>query len=104
MLAVGPNKLLLAASIGDHQEINKLITEEGLSPSHVYPRGVTALHEAAEAGHVEAVKLLIEKGVDINKQVCMQGQLEGETKGTPLTTHIFYHTHLYLWWDTALLQ
>ncbi len=71
MLAVSPNKLLLAASVGDHLEIQKLITQEGLSPSHVFPRGVTALHESAEIGHVEAVKLLIEKGADVNKQVCI---------------------------------
>ena len=69
MLAVGPNKLLLAASIGDTQLIQQLIEEEGLSPSHVYPHGVTALHEACEAAQVEAVKLFIEKGADVNKQV-----------------------------------
>ena len=69
MLAVGPNKLLLAASIGDTQLIQQLITEEGISPSHVFPLGVTALHEASEAGQVEAVRLFIEHGADVNKQV-----------------------------------
>lgn len=70
MLAVGPNKLLLAAGVGDSQEIQRLIDEEGLSPSHIYPRGITALHEACEATQVEAAKLLIENGADVNKQVC----------------------------------
>ena len=69
MLAVGPNKLLFAAGIGDCQEIQRLIDEEGLSPSHVYPRGVTALHESCEAIQVEAANLLIENGADVNKQV-----------------------------------
>lgn len=69
MLAVGPNKLLLAAGVGDCQEMQRLIDEEGLSPSHVYPRGMTALHEACEAMQVEAAKLLIENRADVNKQV-----------------------------------
>ena len=70
ILAVGPNKLLLAASVGDHQEMQRLIEGEGLSPCHVYPRGITALHESCEAGHTEATKLLIDNGADVNKQVC----------------------------------
>lgn len=69
MLAVGPNKLLLAASVGDHQEMQRLIEGEGLSLCHVYPRGVTALHEACEAGHTDAAKLLVDNGADVDKQV-----------------------------------
>ena len=70
MLAVGPNKLLVAVRAGDCQEMQRLIDEEGLTPSHVYPRGMTALHEACEATQVEAAKLLIENGAEVNKQVC----------------------------------
>jgi len=61
----------LAARIGDHQEVQRLIKEEGLSPSHVYPRGVTALHEVCEGGYTQAAKLLIDNGADVNKQVCL---------------------------------
>lgn len=71
MLAVGPNKLLLAASVGEHEEIRRLMEEEGLSPCHIFPRGVTALHEACEAGHVEVAKLLLDSGADVNKQVAI---------------------------------
>ena len=59
MLAVGPNKLLLAANIGDTQQIQQLIQEEGVSPSHVFPH----------SGQMEAVKLFIDSGADVNKQV-----------------------------------
>lgn len=71
LLAVGPNKLLLAASIGDTQLIRQLISEEGVSPSHVFPHGVTALHEACESGQLEAVRIFIDSGADVNKQVAM---------------------------------
>ena len=66
---MGPNKLLLAAITGNSEELQHLVAEEGLSPGHVFHHGVTALHEASEAGHVEVCKLLIDSGVDVNKQV-----------------------------------
>ena len=69
---MGPNRLLLAASMGDHEEIQQLVVKEGLSPSHVFLHGVTALHEASKAGHIEATKLLVEKGADVNKQVYIE--------------------------------
>ena len=68
LLAFGPNRLLLAASNGDHTTIRQLV-EDGVSPSHEFPRGITALHEACEGGHEEAVKVLIDLGADVNKQV-----------------------------------
>ena len=69
MLAVGPNKLLLAAEIGDSDEIKRLVSEEGFGPGHTFHLGWTALHESSESGHVEATKTLIDLGADVNKQV-----------------------------------
>ena len=40
-----------------------------MSPSHEFPHGITALHEACEGGHEEAVEVLIALGADVNKQV-----------------------------------
>ena len=66
---MGANKLLLAAMVGDHHEIQRLVEEECMNPGHTYHLGVTALHEASEAGHLEACKILIQLGADVNKQV-----------------------------------
>ena len=68
MLAFGPSRLLVAASDGDHTSIRQLV-EGGVSPSHEFPHGITALHEACEGGHEEAVEVLIALGADVNKQV-----------------------------------
>ena len=43
--------------------------EEGISPSHEFQHGVTALHEACEGGHVEAMQVLVSLGADVNAQV-----------------------------------
>ena len=69
LLAVGVNRLLVAACTGDSNTLRTLINEEGLSPSHEFQQGVTALHEACEGGHEECVAVLINLGADINKQV-----------------------------------
>ena len=69
LLASGANCLLVAACEGDTESILKLVEEEGISPSHEFSHGITPLHEACDGGHVEATKLLIELGADVNKQV-----------------------------------
>ena len=69
LLASGPYKLLVAASTGDYPAITRLVNEEGISPSHEFQHGVTALHEACEGGHTEAVQMLVDLGADVNKQV-----------------------------------
>ena len=69
LLASGPYKLLVAASTGDYPAITKLVNEEGISPSHEFQHGVTALHEACEGGHTEAVQTLVDLGAGINQQV-----------------------------------
>ena len=75
MLAVGPNKLLLAAQMGDSHEIQRLVEEEGLDPGHTYHLGKTAVHESCEYGHVEATRQLLQLGAKVNKQV--KGDLRG---------------------------
>ena len=77
LLAVGPNKLLLAAMTGDHHEIVRLVEEEGLNPIHTHHLGLTALHEASGAGHIEACRTLLALGADVHKQVqtCTDWQL-----------------------------
>ena len=69
LLAVGVNKLLVAASDGDYDAVMELVTEQGFSPSHDFHLGVTAIHEACNCRHVEVARLLIELGADVNKQV-----------------------------------
>lgn len=60
-------QLLLAASNGDHTPICQLV-EGGVSPLHEFH-----LHEACEEGHEEAIKVLIDLGADVNKQLYLTG-------------------------------
>lgn len=46
--------------------VNLLIEEGALVKKDATPRGVTPLHWAAAQGHSEIVKILIQKGVDVN--------------------------------------
>ena len=69
LLAVGADCLFVAACTGDSEAIRHLVTEEGVSPSHEFQQGVTALHEACEGGFEECVSILIELGAEVNKQV-----------------------------------
>ena len=55
--------------MGDSEAIRHLVGEEGVSPSHEFAHGVTALHEACEGGYVETVSVLLALGADVNKQV-----------------------------------
>jgi ankyrin repeat protein len=54
-----------AAAAGDIGRVRALLLED---PSGVTARvaGTTALHEATRAGHLEVVKLLVEKGANVN--------------------------------------
>ena len=77
MLASGANRLLIAASTGDDHEVNRLIVEEMIAASHEFKLGLTALHEACDAGHMSTVKLLLDMDANVNKQVrvlCMNNK------------------------------
>ena len=59
----------MAACTGDSNGIRILVNKEEFPPSHEFQQGVTALHEACEAGHTECVEVLVELGANVNKQV-----------------------------------
>ena len=69
LLACGTDRLLVAASLGDEELIERLVQSEGVSPSHEFKHGLTALHESCDAGHLPATNLLVDLGADVNKQV-----------------------------------
>ena len=71
LLAQGPTRLLVAATTGDHEAIERLVQGEGISAGHAFLHGRTALHEACQCGHMEAVKTLLRLGADVNAQVCV---------------------------------
>src|SRR4051794_33634993 len=58
-------RLLFAARHGDNTLVSALITDPQLDINGG-ARYTTPLHEAAWGGHTEVVKLLIEKGADMN--------------------------------------
>lgn len=71
LLALGANQLLMAASIGDDNEIKRLLVKEGISVNQEFKHGLTALHEACDAERLSTVQLLIEQKANINKQVTL---------------------------------
>ena len=64
-LPVGAGELQDAAGQGDTEKVRALLQS---NPAALYARdgGTTALHEAARAGHLAVVKLLVEKGANLN--------------------------------------
>ncbi|KAI8062269.1 acyl-CoA-binding protein [Gongronella butleri] len=56
-------------SLVKDNKYDQLLALLKVDPKHVHSRdrnGLTALHHACDRGHLEAVKLLVEKGADIN--------------------------------------
>ncbi len=66
LLFAGCSPLLSAAYEGDTKEMERLIAEGADVNEASYGGRITALHWAAEKGHAGAVRLLIEKGADVN--------------------------------------
>mmetsp|Transcript_9685 Transcript_9685/g.22291 ORF Transcript_9685/g.22291 Transcript_9685/m.22291 type:complete len:359 (-) Transcript_9685:1146-2222(-) len=72
-----------AAQNGDLDKLVELsLTDKGKSLRHKDSNGWQPIHEAARAGHTEAVKFLIEFGVDINART------HGGKGGSPLNVAI----------------
>merc|ERR1711981_745684 len=56
----------VAAKVGDLDRV-KFFIENGIHIDQAsVPQGLTALHHAAQHGHIEVVKYLVEKGANIN--------------------------------------
>jgi hypothetical protein len=60
-----PTPLVRAAARGDTKEA-LLLLDKGAKVNELSDGPTTALHEAAEHGHIEMVKLLISRGADVN--------------------------------------
>jgi ankyrin repeat protein len=63
--AESQDKLYSAIRSNDLRQVKALL-DEGASASEAGPDGITPLMAAAEAGSVDAMKLLIERGADVN--------------------------------------
>lgn len=63
-----PLALLLDASLEGELELVKKTAKEVANPSSANDEGITALHNAICAGHLEIVKFLVEFGCDVNAQ------------------------------------
>ncbi|GFS70778.1 relA-associated inhibitor, partial [Nephila pilipes] len=63
-----PLALLLDAALEGELELVKKTAKEVTNPSAANDEGITALHNAICAGHLEIVKFLVEFGCDVNAQ------------------------------------
>ena len=57
-------ELVYWASLGDIDQIEQAL-QEGLDVNSADEEGYSALHAAAENGYLDVVKLLVEKGADV---------------------------------------
>lgn len=63
-----PLALLLDASLEGELELVMKTASQVSNPSAANDEGITALHNAICAGHLEIVKFLVEFGCDVNAQ------------------------------------
>eukprot|EP00998_Keelungia_sp_KM082_P009152 NODE_5321_length_707_cov_59.725862_g5298_i0.p1 GENE.NODE_5321_length_707_cov_59.725862_g5298_i0~~NODE_5321_length_707_cov_59.725862_g5298_i0.p1 ORF type:complete len:190 (+),score=33.81 NODE_5321_length_707_cov_59.725862_g5298_i0:61-630(+) len=61
----GRQSPLMAASLGGHSEVIRLLLQEGADPTVPEQDGYTPMHGVAFQGRAEAAKVLIEHGLDI---------------------------------------
>ena len=62
----GDTALLTAARCGQLQLLRTLLAEHGVPLEHTNVDGKTALHEAAQGGHVECVRFLVGSGAQVD--------------------------------------
>jgi uncharacterized protein len=64
----GTTPLIAAVKVGNNDVVELLLVVEGIKAGAADEEGWTALHYAAQRGDAEAVRLLIQKKVDVNAQ------------------------------------
>ena len=82
--ALGPlSPILLACKSGNHDIVELLLSEQ---PLLLRTHGQLLLYEACRLGHVQTVRLLIKKGVDVNPLpfLVMTTDAQGRVPGPPL--------------------
>lgn len=67
-ISFDPLALLLDASLEGELELVKKTAREVPNPSAANDEGITALHNAICAGHIDIVRFLVEFGCDVNAQ------------------------------------
>ena len=66
-----PLALLLDASLEGELELVERTARQVEDPSAANDEGITALHNAICAGHLDIVEFLVEFGCDVNAQVIL---------------------------------
>jgi ankyrin repeat protein len=64
----GTTPLIAAVKVGNNEVAELLLVADGIKAGAADEEGWTALHYAAQRGDTEAVRLLLEKKVDVNAQ------------------------------------
>jgi ankyrin repeat protein len=77
--AIEAPPLVYWAALGRTETVRKLLVEKA-NPNAVDAQGWSALQAAAENGHLEAVKLLVAAGADLNYSSLGYTALQGATK------------------------
>ena len=69
-----PLALLLDASLEGELDLVRKTAGQVEDPSAANDEGITALHNAICAGHIDIVQFLVTFGCDVNAQVCTSNQ------------------------------
>jgi hypothetical protein len=78
------DKFLIALKRGDAQTVRKLIEQD---PARVHKpifSGMKPVHIASASGNLEALKVLVERGADVNQRMGGPKPLDRQATGTPL--------------------
>lgn len=62
------------ANVGDYEKLKELLDKKPRLANKLDGNGWSPLHEAVRGGHLDAIKLLLQRGADINSRVGRYGE------------------------------
>ena len=68
------NNLQNAVNNNDYEALEKMLSngKDNLDINYMYPPGVSLLHQACVLGDIDVIKLMVDKGADVNAKTWAQ--------------------------------